>query len=106
MTTEDLVKSLDLESRHYTVEYVKIPIIDGHLYTTLGRQLFDIYQRLKISSEDQREIERLSFALQSFTFKRMQPTPLWQRLRTWISKRRRMPKGTVAKLCLMGLVQP
>ena len=86
MKTADLIKNLELEAHHYHMHSLRVPVIDTQLYTTLGRRLFDVYQRLQISSEDQREIERIAFALQIFTLSRESRPPFWKK---WIKRLRR-----------------
>lgn len=67
MKPDELTRPLGLESKHYHNEKVLVPVIDSHLYTTLGKQLFELYETYKISSVDQRQIERLSYLLMTFT---------------------------------------
>ncbi len=70
MKISELVKTLELEEgRHFQMEKAHIPLLDSHLYTPLGRRLFDLYQKYKIETNDQRELEALCYLLTSFTLK-------------------------------------
>jgi len=79
MKISDFVKGLELENHHYDLRRLSVPVVDAALYTTLGRRLFELYKKLQISSEDQREIERLAFALQIFTLSRESRPPFWKK---------------------------
>jgi hypothetical protein len=70
MKLDELTKPLGLEEKHFKIETTSLPIIDSSIYTTFGRRLYELYNKYKISSEDQREIERLGFLLVSFTLER------------------------------------
>lgn len=80
MKIEELTEPLGLEAKHFRAERLNVPVIDSHLYTTLGRQLFEIYETYKIPSADQRQAERLIYLLTSFTIhKTHEKTKWWQR---------------------------
>ena len=82
MKRDDLISESGLEERHYKLDSLDLPVIEASLYTTLGRRLFEFYQKYNMTSEDQREIERLSFLLMTFTVSRSLPKPsLWVRFR-------------------------
>ncbi len=79
MTIDDLTKKMGLEhERHFQMARVEAPVIQPELYTTLGRKLFEFYQKYKIESADQREIESLAFVLQTFVIHRNRK-PFWKR---------------------------
>lgn len=81
MIVADLIRELGLEEKHYSTETIPLPIIRSDLYTSLGRRLFDLYQKYEIPAHEQRELERLSLLLMSFTIQREQrPRAWWQRL--------------------------
>lgn len=80
MKADDLIKDLGLEAgRHYDLEGIEAPIVKADLYTTLGRRLFDLYQKYKIEKADQREIEGIIFALQNFIVAREKRPSFWKR---------------------------
>lgn len=81
MKLEELTTPLGLEPKHVRSEKRNVPIIDSHLYTTLGRQLFELYETYKISATDQRQIERLSYLLISFTLAPAKPKKIWHRIK-------------------------
>lgn len=89
MTLDELVLHSRLEPKHYEKAHVRIPVIESSLYTTLGRQLFEYYQKYKISTDDQRDLERLNFLLMSFVLSRsQQKVGLWNRVRSlWSGSR-------------------
>ena len=70
------VEVLGLEANHYRIENVSVPVINSHLYTVLGRRLFDLYQKYSVGLEDQREIESLSQLLSNFIQHREQPAKM------------------------------
>ena len=70
MKLKDVTKVLDLEEKHYQSKRLKVPVIDSMIYTSLGKQLFDLYEKYKVESADQRKLESLSFLLTSFTLER------------------------------------
>ncbi len=74
MRPDDLMAALGLEKKHYDLDSVEVPVIDSHLYTTLGRRLFELYEKYSVASEDQRDFERLSFILTCFTAAKTQKT--------------------------------
>ncbi len=73
MKVEQVVEAVGLEPKHFHLENLPVPVIESGLYTTLGKQLFELYRKYKITSEDQREIENLAFLLSSFTVHREIP---------------------------------
>jgi len=76
MSPEELVKSLGLtEGRHFKNLEIELPVIDSHLYTSLGKELFDLYEKYKVSPEDQRQVEALNFLLMGFVFDRNKKVP-------------------------------
>ena len=84
MTIEEILKNLELkENKHYAIEKREIPVIDSHLYTPLGKQLFDLYQKYKISREDQRQFETLCFLLSAFVIQK-KPDSVWKKLKSRI----------------------
>ncbi len=65
---DDVIESLGLEEgRHFESKKLATPVIDSHLYTSLGKQLFDLYEKYKVAPQDQRQMERLSYLLLTFT---------------------------------------
>ncbi len=71
MDVEEISKNLGLEQdRHFQIQKMKVPVIESELYTSLGKELYDLYRKYEISRDDQRQIERLSFALMTFTLSR------------------------------------
>ena len=80
MEQKDRFKDLGLEpGRHYEMRELAVPVVQADLYTTLGRRLFDLYQKYKVESTDQREIEGIVFVLQAFVQSR-QRTSIWRRI--------------------------
>lgn len=80
MEQRDPFKDLGLEpGRHYEMRELAVPVVQADLYTTLGRRLFDLYQKYKVESPDQREIEGIVFVLQTFVQSR-QRTSIWRRI--------------------------
>ncbi len=78
MKTTEITEELGLQRHHFKLQALDIPIIDSHLYTTLGRRLYEQYQKYGVASQDQREMERLTFLLISFTLTREQKSKnLW-----------------------------
>ena len=72
------------EERHFVVKELKTPVIQSELYTTLGRRLFELYEKYKIEKSEQREIERLSYLLMSFTISRADAPKksFWQKVKS------------------------
>ena len=79
MNSRDLINSMKLEDKHVAWHKMEVPRVDPGVYNTLGRQLFDLYQKYKVSSEDQRQIEKLSWVLQSFVLTEKAPKAWWRR---------------------------
>lgn len=79
MKADELTKPLGLEEKHFRNEKLSVPIIDSHLYTTLGRQLYELYDRYEVTSSDQRQIERLVYLLTAFTLSKESRRPRWWR---------------------------
>jgi hypothetical protein len=89
MKINEVTDQLDLDSaRHFQLKSMRVPIIDSHLYTTLGRRLFDLYRKYDIAKGDQRDLESLCFLLTSFTVQEKESR--WQNIRRQIGKR--LPK--------------
>ena len=83
MTLEEIAAKASLDpARHYELQVRHAPVLDSQLYTSLGKRLFDVYEKYSIEPADQREVEALSYFLVSFTVHRNAPRPsLWQRLK-------------------------
>lgn len=79
MNSRDLIQSIRIEEKHVSWYRAEVPQVDPGLYNTLGRQLFDLYQKYSVSSEDQRQIEKLSWILQSFNLAAAARKPWWRR---------------------------
>lgn len=84
----ELTQRLGLESKHFTNQTIDLPVIDSHLYTTLGRRLFELYKKYSVESADQREFEALSFILIAFTMKRGERPSLWKKFKKHFSWRK------------------
>lgn len=69
MKLSSLLVELDLEQKHISRVPAELPIVESGLYNTLGRQLYDFYQKYKVEKADQRKIEALCFLLQGFTMR-------------------------------------
>jgi hypothetical protein len=93
MKPDEITKPLGLEPKHFQNEKVSIPIINSHLYTTLGKQLFELYETYKIVPTDQRQLERLSYLLMSFTLSNGSQKPAW-----WKRILRKRRHGSHAKI--------
>lgn len=83
MTLEELSQKLDLDLSHYRLQASNVPIIEGSLYNILGRQLFELYQKYEISSEDQRQMEALTYFLQSFALREDRAVPATEEKSSW-----------------------
>ena len=88
MKIEELTRRLELEEpRHFRREDVNFPVIDSHLYTVLGRRLFELYEKYKIEKDDQRDLESLIGLLTGFLIQRETQSsenknsrgPLWKK---------------------------
>ena len=66
MKIKDIAANLGLKEQHYFVQQIDAPVVDAGVYNIFGRQLFDLYQKYKISSEDQRQMEGLAFIMTTF----------------------------------------
>lgn len=75
MQSNQLTERLGLEERHFRTAEISAPLIDTHLYTTLGRRLFEMYQKYDLNPADQREIESLVFLLTAFTLHESRSVP-------------------------------
>jgi len=82
MRLSDLEERLGIQPQHYQLKDSRIPVVEPGLYNTLGRRLYDLYQRYELTSEDQREVESICFLLSAFVWERGQRSPsFWERLR-------------------------
>jgi hypothetical protein len=80
MEKKDSLQELGLvPGKHYEMRDQQVPVVQADLYTTLGRRLFDLYQKYKVEKSDQREIEGIVYVLQSFVNARRKPS-LWRRI--------------------------
>lgn len=77
MKIDELLKPLEIEPKHYRIENMDIPVISTDLYTTLGRQLFEIYQKHDVDPQSQRKVESLVTLLTLFTLHRVQGKKSW-----------------------------
>ncbi len=88
MTFDELIAKSDLQPHHYELKSHSVPIINASVYTIIGKRLYELYKQHGISSEDQREIERINFLLMSYVLSRsLQKPSLWARFRMFWSKR-------------------
>jgi len=78
MMAKELLERISLQSKHFSWNRVNVPKIDPGVYNTLGRRLFELYRKYNISAEDQRELEALQWALQSFVASQEQSKPRWK----------------------------
>lgn len=86
MRVEQIAESLQLESgRHYHKKSLPTVVIDSALYTSLGKRLFEIYEKYKIAKTDQRELEQLIYILTSFTIARAKDAEA-SLLKRWVNK--------------------
>ncbi|MBN8553996.1 MAG: hypothetical protein J0L93_00965 [Deltaproteobacteria bacterium] len=83
----EMTQRLGLEPKHFTNQSVDLPVIDSHIYTTLGRRLFEFYKKYSIDVADQRELEALSFILIAFTMKRNEQPSLFKRIKNFFVRR-------------------
>jgi hypothetical protein len=88
MKHEEVTRPLGLENKHFRIKRMGVPVVDSSLYTTFGRRLFEFYKKYEVSPEDQREFERLSFLLMSFTLDREPELGFWVRLLRFVGLRR------------------
>ena len=70
---QKLLKRLELEEKHYEPCEISAIAVEPSIYNSLGKRLFDFYQKYSVSPDDQREIEALAFVLNSFVLNREQP---------------------------------
>jgi len=80
MKIEEITSQAGLETKHYKIKTLDAPIIDSMLYTSLGKQLYDLYEKYKVDKQDQRQLESLCFLLTSFTLERELKPSLLKRL--------------------------
>lgn len=81
---KDLLKKIGLEEKHFEWKKIDVPVVDPGLYNTLGRQLFEFYEKYKIENEDQRQMESISFVLTSFIESRRNSSQTkWKRWMPW-----------------------
>lgn len=66
MKLVDVLQLLKLEDKHYEWVEQRVPSIEPSLYNTLGRRLYEIYQKYSVEASDQRELEALHYLLVSF----------------------------------------
>lgn len=71
MTVKEISESIGLqEDRHFRLKKMKVPVIETEYYTSLGRDLYELYRKYNVSRDDQRKIESLAYALVTFTMSR------------------------------------
>lgn len=87
MKLKQLLETLNLDEKHYRSMTADLPIVEGGLYNTLGRQLFDLYQTYEVSKADQRKIESICFLLQSFVLKHDLQSSVEPPSKKWFQKR-------------------
>ncbi len=80
MSSREIFERISLEEKHFSWTSIDAPRVEPGGRHTLGRRLFELYQKYEVSSEDQREIESLVWVLQS-TIASNTPKPWWKR---WI----------------------
>jgi len=78
MMAKDLLEKLSLQDKHFSWNRVDVPRVDPGVYNTLGRRLYELYQKYRITAEDQRELEALQWTLQSFIMSQEQTKPKWK----------------------------
>jgi len=66
MSIEDLMSRLDIHPEHLEIKTGSVPVVEPGVYNTLGKQLFELYQKYNVSSEDQRRLESAIYFLQTF----------------------------------------
>jgi hypothetical protein len=81
MNKQELHQRLSLEEKHFEWLIAELPRVDPGIYQTLGRQLFDLYEKYQVSPEDQRRFEALTWVLQGFVHTQRAAKPWWRR---WI----------------------
>lgn len=70
MKTDEIIDRLSLEEKHYELQELKLPVVEGSLYNTLGLELFKLYEKYEVEKEDQRRMEAIAFVLQCFALSR------------------------------------
>lgn len=78
MITKELLGKLSLQDKHYSWSSVQVPRVEPGVYNTLGMRLFELYRKYNITPEDQRELEALQWALQSFVMTQERIKPRWR----------------------------
>lgn len=85
MKAKEIPQKLGLEEvRHYRMTSLDAPVIGSDLYTSLGKRLFELYQKYSVDQGDQREMENLAYLLINFTISREKPEvpkSFWQKWR-------------------------
>lgn len=76
MKLESLVEKVGLDQKHFEFKSIQTAVVEPGVYNSLGQQLFELYQKYKIESHDQRQLEHLSFLMLSFVLEREQDSGL------------------------------